>query len=65
MSEMCITVTGLIEKGDNSHTVTNVAPSTNHNKPSLAKVILSLQQFEHKEKALQHVLRSLCITFAR
>ncbi|KAF6037593.1 HERC2 [Bugula neritina] len=56
---------GLIEKGDNSHTVTNVAPSTNHNKPSLAKVILSLQQFEHKEKALQHVLRSLCITFAR
>ena len=56
---------GLVEKEDNSYSNNTVSPSTNHHKPSLAKIILSLESYQMKEEALTHLLKALSITYAR
>ena len=56
---------GLAEKGDNSSSNYTPTSPTHHGNPSLAKIILNLENNQNKEQAVNHILKALSISYAR
>ena len=56
---------GLAEKGDNSSANYTPTSPTHHGDPSLAKIILNLENNQNKEQAVNHILKALSISYAR